>query len=180
MSQTLISCPIELIKTRAQLRAQPVMTCLRETIRKEGGLRALYRGYGATLARDAPAFAMYFACYELLLKMSVSKKSDSPSTLLLLMAGGTAGAVSWLASYPLDVIKSRIQADTTYRSMRHCARHSLSQEGVNVFVRGMTPTLVRAFPTNGATFAVVTWTLWSYETYYCDDNHTKSGQNVLE
>ena len=99
---------------------------------------------------------------------------------MLLFAGGTAGAVSWLVIYPLDVIKSRIQAGNNYNSMRQCVKHSLSEEGVGVFVRGVAPTLVRAFPTNAATFAVVTWTLWTYESYWCDDNAAKNGENILE
>lgn len=179
LSQTLISCPMELIKTRAQLRSTSVMSTFRDTIRSEGGLRALYRGFWATVARDAPAFAVYFSCYEFLLKHS---KKSTPSTLMLLLAGGTAGAVSWLAIYPMDVIKSRIQADTNYNSMRQCFKHSLSEEGVGVFVRGVAPTLVRAFPTNATTFAVVTWTLWSYENYWCEESagQVKNGDNILE
>ncbi|XP_054166327.1 mitochondrial basic amino acids transporter-like [Oppia nitens] len=195
LSQSFISCPIELIKTRAQLRSMSVMDCLRETIRKEGCMRGLYRGFGATIVRDVPAFATYFACYELLLKLAANngrggrrETTTTPSTWMLLMAGGTAGAVSWLAIYPLDVIKSRIQADNhTYRSMGQCIRRSLADDGFNVFVRGVTPTLVRAFPTNATTFAVVTWTLWSYEYYYCDDERSaaaaatgKTSDNILE
>ena len=178
VSQSLISCPMELIKTRAQLRSTSVLSCLRNTIHTEGGVRALYRGYWATVARDAPAFAVYFSCYELLLKFS---KNSNPSTLLLLFAGGTAGAASWLAIYPLDVIKSRLQADTTYKSMRHCIKHSLGEEGIGVFVRGVAPTLVRAFPSNATTFAVVTWTLWTYENYYVEGKTpTKNQENILE
>ena len=177
LSQSMISCPMELVKTRAQLRSMSVISCLRQTVRSEGGVRALYRGYWATVARDAPAFAVYFSCYEYLLKFS---KKSTPSTLLLLFAGGTAGAVSWLAIYPIDVIKSRIQADLTYNSMRQCVRHSLSEEGFGVFLRGVAPTLVRAFPSNATTFAVVTWTLWSYENYICGDSPTKNGENILE
>jgi len=180
ISQSVITCPMELIKTRAQLTSSSVLSCFRKIIRTEGGSRALYRGLVATVARDAPAFATYFSCYELILSLTKTSSSHPPSTLNLLLSGGTAGAMSWLVVYPLDVIKSRIQADTRYKSIRHCVRQSLTEEGLQVFVRGVAPTLVRAFPTNAATFAVVTWTLYTYEHYMCDDNEAKNGENILE
>lgn len=74
----------------------------------------------------------------------------------LLMAGGLSGIISWTASFPQDVVKSRFQADDQYTSARHCIVESYRAEGAKVFGRGLWSTILRAFPTNAATLTVVT------------------------
>ncbi len=209
--QSVITGPMELVKTRSQLTQRPVGECLRRIVATEGGPRALFRGLGVTVARDTPGLATYFVTYEMLmdylreraeaarqqellkrrrrktannftenteLKENTSEiapppppppppllVSPYPSTLAVLFAGGTAGMLSWLIVYPLDVIKSRLQADARFASSRQVVLETYRTEGLAVFMRGCSPTLLRAFPTNAATFAVVTWTLYSYEMY---------------
>jgi solute carrier family 25 carnitine/acylcarnitine transporter 20/29 len=56
--------------------------------------------------------------------------------------------------YPLDVIKSRIQAfpPGTYKGMIDCARKSVKAEGPLVFFRGIEMALLRAFPLHASIF----------------------------
>lgn len=61
---------------------------------------------------QVPGFASYFMTYEYLSR-SWSGSNGEVSPFVVLMAGGIAGSASWVFSYPLDVIKSRIQ-------VRHC------------------------------------------------------------
>jgi Mitochondrial carrier protein len=67
-----------------------------------------------------------------------------------------AGSVSWGVIVPLDVIKSRLQADNPqrprYRGMVHCAVSSFRQDGISVFGRGFWMVVGRAFPANAAIF----------------------------
>ncbi|XP_027195633.1 mitochondrial basic amino acids transporter-like [Dermatophagoides pteronyssinus] len=175
MTQSIISAPMELVKTRAQLNSITEWNCMKRILRYEGGLRGLYRGFGITIARDCPAFATYFFTYEWMMgniQKNSTTKQEHPSTVDMLVAGGTAGALSWLVIYPLDVIKSRIQADNRYLSVSHCLRDTIDREGLNVLMRGCSPTLLRAFPANGATFVVVTWTLLAYEKYVNQSSST--------
>ena len=77
-----------------------------------------------------------------------------------LFAGGVSGILTWLVNYPIDVIKSRIQADGTqgrhaYSGFLDCGRQIYRSEGVRGFKRGLGVTLVRAFPVNAVTFATV-------------------------
>ena len=89
-------------------------------------------------------------------------KSDRDSSVTqlskLMIAGGIAGVLSWIISFPLDVIKSRMQADNLkriqYKSMSDCYRQITSTNGRQVLLRGINPALLRAFPSNGALFTV--------------------------
>lgn len=160
IAQSPISSPIELAKTRMQLQSStgrkysgPV-DCLKDIYKREG-YRGVFNGLGITFLREAPSFGVYFLTYEIL-----TQSKEPISTARMLLAGGLAGTASWIISYPLDVIKSRIQAETNkrYNGALDCYRQSVSSEGYMCLYRGLNSTILRAFPTNAMTFAVVTWT----------------------
>ena len=160
IAQSPICSPMELAKTRMQLQVSNTpgsgpIQCLRQTYKLEG-YRGLFKGLGVTLLRDAPSFGTYFLTYEALTRSSGSAPISTP---YMLLAGGMAGSTSWVVSYPLDVIKSRIQADSQrYAGMMDCLRQSVRAEGYSCLYRGLNSTIIRAFPTNAVTFTVVTWT----------------------
>jgi len=85
--------------------------CLRAVFRQEGW-RGVFRGQLITIYREVPGYGTYFLAYESIARFMAGK--DSPQNLgtaSILFAGGTAGCISWVASYPIDVVKSRLQAD---------------------------------------------------------------------
>ena len=67
-----------------------------------------------------------------------------------------AGVISWMSVIPLDVVKSRIQADDPsnrkYKGMWDASRHIYREGGLKMFTRGSLAVILRAFPVNGATF----------------------------
>jgi solute carrier family 25 carnitine/acylcarnitine transporter 20/29 len=89
---------------------------------REGGVRSIYRGTGATLARDGPGSAVfvpsivdlfsnakilhrYFVAYEVI-KKALTPAGSSPGDLNLgavVFAGGTAGVAMWALAIPPDV-----------------------------------------------------------------------------
>ncbi|KAF7412643.1 hypothetical protein HZH66_001539 [Vespula vulgaris] len=161
IAQSPISSPIELAKTRMQLQSSTNKTkysgpvkCLKDIYKKEG-YRGVFNGLGITFLREAPSFGVYFLTYEIL-----TQSKEPISTPRMLLAGGLAGTASWVISYPLDVIKSRIQAENNnrYNGALDCYRQSVRSEGYMCLYRGLNSTILRAFPTNAMTFAVVTWT----------------------
>lgn len=175
LAQTPISSPIELAKTRLQLQSSSIaaaaaaasggdggdnprgpMRCLRAIYKREG-CRGVFRGLGVTFLREGPSYGVYFATYEMLTRTRSNQPITTPHMLL---AGGLAGTASWVISYPVDVIKSRIQAANgdRYAGALDCLRKSVRAEGYGCLYRGLNSTVLRAFPTNAATFAVVTWT----------------------
>jgi len=161
--QSLISSPMELAKTRLQLQREKCggqffrgpIDCLRYVAKTEG-VRGVFKGYGITALRDVPGFSAYFVSYELMMRMK-----ENPGMFYTLMAGGLAGVVSWVIVIPLDVIKSRLQADGVngaakmYNSAMDCWRKSYNQEGWSFLMRGLGSTLIRAFPMNAVCFLVV-------------------------
>ena len=76
-----------------------------------------------------------------------------------LIAGGVAGVASWIGNIPMDVMKSRLQADDLsrrqYANYMDCMRKSYKEGGFRIFWRGLPATCIRAFPVNAVTFATV-------------------------
>lgn len=60
--------------------------------------------------------ALYFGLYEYC-KKKFRSKDGHLSVLGQLCAGGASGSGSWILTYPLDVIKTRIQANDAHDGM---------------------------------------------------------------
>ncbi|XP_004342638.1 carnitine/acylcarnitine carrier protein [Capsaspora owczarzaki ATCC 30864] len=135
--------------------------CFVRTVRQDG-IRGIYRGLVPTMLRETPSYGVYFAAYEMLcLRLAGPGRSpDDLSAPALMLAGGASGMAGWLSTYPTDVVKSRMQADSMtnpqYRGFVDCVVKSYRAEGLGVFFRGFNATMVRAFPTNASTFVVYT------------------------
>ncbi|KAH7912597.1 hypothetical protein BJ138DRAFT_1083331 [Hygrophoropsis aurantiaca] len=160
---TLVTAPVERAKVLLQVQGQGgsshqykgVFDVMKHLYR-EGGIRSIFRGTGATLARDGPGSAAYFAAYEVT-KKALTPAGQSSSELNLgaiILAGGTAGVAMWSLAIPPDVLKSRLQSAPTgtYSGFFDCARKTIAQDGVAALWKGFGPAMARAFPANAATF----------------------------
>ncbi|RDB18575.1 Mitochondrial basic amino acids transporter [Hypsizygus marmoreus] len=115
---SIITTPTELIKIRQQSSLIPTSThAVALQIFREAGLGGLYRGITATALRDC-GYGAYFLAYEATLRYFASRPTEAsprptgqngPSWPALLIAGGLAGIFGWLATFPLDVVKTRMQ-----------------------------------------------------------------------
>ena len=153
--------PMELIKTQMQVCGKQGISEAVGHILNTAGLGGLARGLAITFTREVPAFGVYFGSYELMIRQL------GDSTPVVLTSGGIAGILSWVLTYPQDVIKSRLQADgfgeaQQYRGARHCLQASLRSEGPGCLVRGMGSTIIRAFPMNAVTFGVYSYIMKKY------------------
>jgi len=205
---SLITTPTELIKIQQQNSLLEKLSIKTIVLRKykQRGVRGLYRGITATVLRDV-GYGAYFGSYEATCRICTPSPSPSPDHLAVstvtplhvsgpswstsLIAGGVAGIVGWLVTFPMDVVKTRVQGsdwtppaastvkppervhligptlpgqsslidvviheDQPYRTTLSTIVHSYRAEGIEVFYRGLAPTLIRAIPVNMAIFAV--------------------------
>jgi len=175
---------MELVKTRIQIQEQLITNgarlykgptdCARQIWRAEG-MRGIFRGLNITIAREIPAFGLYFSSYEAMTRRGDATKPIS--TVHMMTAGGCAGMCSWLFTYPIDFVKSRLQVDglagiRVYSGIWNCIAKTYQDEGARGFFRGMSSTLIRSFPVNAVTFSVVTWIL------ECSTPHSNETSNV--
>ena len=179
-AQTIICCPMELVKLRMQMQKDPTemfhishkhpkkiyndpWDAVKKIYLKEGP-RGHFKGFIVTLYREVPGFGVYFLTYDLFCALlSMRKKEmtiDDLGPLELCLAGGVSGIAAWFASYPFDVVKSRIQVDgfigeSKYLGMNDCIKKSFVESGWKVFFKGFNSTMLRAFAVNAATFPTV-------------------------
>lgn len=126
--QCVVSVPAEVIKCSMQAGSIPSYKIAGQTFAgkkldtfgtirytyKTEGIRGMYKGLGVTLMREIPAIGIYFFTYKNLRKqfhaMQGGTAQTPVSTPATMIAGAFAGAASCVVLYPLDVIKSNIQA----------------------------------------------------------------------
>ncbi|KAI1876699.1 uncharacterized protein JN550_000771 [Neoarthrinium moseri] len=165
---TAITAPFERVKVILQVQGQRLkpgeepkykggMDVVRQLYR-EGGVRSVFRGSAATLARDGPGSAAYFAAYEYIKRRltPVDHKTGKPqgdlSLLAVTAAGGAAGVAMWIPVFPVDTVKSRLQTAEGNPSIGGVIRELYGRGGFKAFFPGFGPALARAVPANAATF----------------------------
>ena len=96
-----------------------------------------------------------------------------PRPWVPLVAGAAAGVLGWIATFPFDVLKTRLQAGTNTRADAadvglgtswRTARRMYDESGGRVFWRGLVPTLVRAIPVNMAVFGTFEGVVWAFSS----------------
>ena len=130
-------------------------------IYRRNGVVGLYKGIRTMAVRDIPAFGLYMIVYEYLCDVL------PPGVVTTLAVGGFAGVTAWIAPFPFDVIKSRLQADVTnvkYASPVDCTVKMYREGGVKIFFSGLGVTCLRAFPVNAVTLLLYSHSLKLLET----------------
>lgn len=163
---TVITAPFERVKVLLQIQGQKQLgpgekpkykgglDVVRQLYR-EGGIRSVYRGSAATLARDGPGSAAYFATYEYLKRRLTPKdENGNPGSLSLpavSVAGGAAGVAMWTAVFPVDTVKSRLQTAEGNPTVGGVIRELFARGGYKAFFPGFGPAIARAIPANAVT-----------------------------
>lgn len=81
---------------------------------RQNGIAGLYKGIGATMARDVSFSVVYFPLFATLNKFGPRKGdgSNDAAFFVSFLSGCAAGSIAALAVNPIDVIKTRLQALT--------------------------------------------------------------------
>ncbi len=127
------------------------------------GSKGIFRGFGITLLREAQAYGMWFLAFEYLVnkaQQSTNKTRNEIPAWQLAAFGALSGEILWLSSYPLDVVKSRVQSDgfgdkRKYRNWIDAMKQTIAESGARGLWRGIVPTLLRALPASAGTFMSV-------------------------
>ncbi|XP_078231460.1 mitochondrial ornithine transporter 1 isoform X6 [Callithrix jacchus] len=138
-----------------QAKLSTVWSVIKSVLRKDGPL-GFYHGLSSTLLREVPGYFFFFGGYELSRSFFASGRSkDELGPVPLVLSGGVGGICLWLAVYPVDCIKSRIQVLSMSGKQAGFIRTFISvvkNEGIMALYSGLKPTMIRAFPANGALF----------------------------
>ena len=142
---TIISAPFERLKILLQVQGQNLQenryykkapssaTAILRGLYRKGGVRSIYRGSLMTFARDAPDSAAYFATYEYCKKRFTPETDNgtkgSLSFLAVSGAGASAGLMTLLPLFPIDTVKSRLQAAEGKQTVGSTVRHVYSRGG---------------------------------------------------
>ena len=118
-----MSYPLDLVRTRLAAQRSHVyyrgITHALSSIVKEEGFRGLYRGLGATLMQVAPSLAINYAAYETTRSVWLAAKNErAPSVGMSLACGSIAGLISSTATFPLDLVRRRLQLQGYTRSSK--------------------------------------------------------------
>jgi len=162
---TFVVGPAELVKIRVQVakehlhKSEFIRTLnVARNIYSGEGIMGFTRGFRVTLIREVPCIALYFGLYDYCKKQFRSKDGQL-SIIGQLTAGGIAGSGSWVLTYPLDVLKTRMQASGDHSTLTGCSKHLWATRGLRGFYSGVVPCAVRAFPVNAVIFAIYEWCL---------------------
>ncbi len=127
----------------------------------EEGVRGLYKGNGANCLRVVPVYALKFSLNDTFTEAAAraqAQANGAPSGAPLpplgfwtkIGAGSAAGVIQITLTYPLDLVRTRLQlaeaAGASYRGIAHCLRDTYTREGATALYKGLLPSMAAGVP----------------------------------
>lgn len=141
--------PLDVLKIKMQTNPDALRGRGLFKLISEEGIASLYRGWGWTMARNAPgSFALFggsAATKEYLFKLSDYSQATWGQNFVASIGGAVA---SITVAAPLDVVKTRIQ-NANFNSQvggMTIIKEMIKQEGVGSFFKGLTPKILVVGP----------------------------------
>ncbi|XP_006866045.1 PREDICTED: calcium-binding mitochondrial carrier protein SCaMC-1-like isoform X2 [Chrysochloris asiatica] len=157
--------PMEVLKTRLAVgktgQYSGIYDCAKKILKHEG-FGAFYKGYIPNLLGIIPYAGIDLAVYELLKSHwleNFAKDTVNPGVMVLLGCGALSSTCGQLASYPLALVRTRMQAQAMVEgapqlNMVGLFRRIISKEGVRGLYRGITPNFMKVLPAVGISYVV--------------------------
>ncbi|GAA6009677.1 uncharacterized protein JCM10292_003888 [Rhodotorula paludigena] len=158
--------PIESLKTRVMSssggskKGNALIVQTARDMWAKGGLRFFFRGLPAGLIGVFPYSAIDMSTFEGI-KLAYTKwAGEEPGIFGSLCFGAFSGGVGASSVYPLNLVRTRLQAQgtpahpQTYTGVRDAALKCYQREGWRGFYKGLTPTLVKVVPAVAISYAV--------------------------
>ncbi|KAM4532736.1 calcium-binding mitochondrial carrier protein SCaMC-2-B-like isoform 4-T4 [Fundulus diaphanus] len=157
--------PMEVLKTRLALRKtgqySGIVDCAKHMLQKEG-MAAFYKGYVPNMLGIIPYAGIDLAIYETLKNSWLQRfatDSADPGVFVLLACGTTSSTCGQLASYPLALVRTRMQAQASLEggpqmTMTGLFRHIVRTEGALGLYRGLAPNFMKVIPSVSISYVV--------------------------
>ncbi|XP_061881145.1 calcium-binding mitochondrial carrier protein SCaMC-2-A isoform X2 [Entelurus aequoreus] len=154
--------PMEVLKTRLALRTTGQYTgisdCAKQIFRREG-LSAFYKGYLPNMLGIIPYAGIDLAVYETLKNRYLQQYgATDPGVLVLLACGTVSSTCGQLASYPLALVRTRMQAhaygNAQQVTMTALFKQILQTEGPLGLYRGLAPNFLKVIPAVSISYVV--------------------------
>ncbi|CAM6116235.1 unnamed protein product [Calypogeia fissa] len=158
-----LTYPLDLVRTRLAAQTNVMyyrgITHALLRISQEEGLRGLYKGLGATLLGVGPNLAINFCVYETLKSLWLENSPHSSPIAASLACGSVAGICSSTATFPIDLVRRRMQLEgaggkaRVYKSgLVGTFGHIVRTEGWLGLYRGIIPEYYKVIPSVGIVF----------------------------
>lgn len=174
-SQTIIY-PLEVLKTRLALRKTGQYKGILDAAIKiytNEGISSFYRGYVPNILGIVPYAGIDLAVYETLKRKYLKKHEhdgERPSFLVLVGCGAVSSSLGQLCSYPLALVRTRLQAQvfkndpqeraiqSKNSTMSGLFKHIIQTEGVLGMYRGITPNFIKVLPAVSISYVTYEYT----------------------
>ncbi|GFY82159.1 uncharacterized protein LOC130793012 isoform X1 [Actinidia eriantha] len=158
-----VTYPLDLVRTR--LAAQTNVIYYRgiwhalRTISREEGVFGIYKGLGASLLGVGPNLAISFSVYDTLRLYWQSQRPNDSTVLVSLACGSLSGIASSTATFPLDLVRRRMQLEGAGGRARVYTTglfgtfgSIIRNEGLRGLYRGILPEYYKVVPSIGIVF----------------------------
>ncbi|XP_027712585.1 calcium-binding mitochondrial carrier protein SCaMC-1-like [Vombatus ursinus] len=157
--------PMEVLKTRLAVaktgQYSGMYDCAKKILKYEG-VKAFYKGYIPNFLGVIPYAGIDLTVYELLKNYWLEhyvENSVNPGVLVLLGCGTLSSTCGQLASYPLSLIRTRMQAQAMVEgapqlNMIGLFKRIVSREGIFGLYRGITPNFMKVLPAVSISYVV--------------------------
>jgi hypothetical protein len=149
-----ILLPLDVLKIKMQTNPDSIKNNGFLKIIKQEGMN-LYRGTGMTIVRNVPGSFALFGGNSFTKEKIFNLEDSSKATFFQNFVSSTIGALCSISvSSPMDVIKTRIQADNNMGNARTIVKDLIKNEGMGAFFKGLGPKLLIIGPKLTFSFTV--------------------------
>ncbi|KAL3027680.1 hypothetical protein AAZX31_03G068400 [Glycine max] len=113
------------------------------TIVRQEGVGALWTGLGPNIARNGIINAAELASYDQVKQTILKIPGFTDNVVTHLLAGLGAGFFAVCIGSPVDVVKSRMMGDSSYKNTLDCFIKTLKNDGPLAFYKGFLPNFGR-------------------------------------
>lgn len=154
--------PMEVIKTRLAVmktgQYKGILDCGMKILKHEGP-KALYRGYLPNIIGIIPYAGIDLTIYETIKNwyMKQNPKKQDPGVMVLLGCGTISSTCGQLASYPLALVRTRLQAaatDDAKEGFVKLATSIVKREGFFGLYRGLAPNFLKVLPAVSISYVI--------------------------